>query len=92
MTLNLSWWSQQDPLKMLMSKSSILRYLGNLLLLLGYQIMLWGSFKYGLVIKFIGGLLGIPFAIKLKLWDVLFLIVFFGITEISKLTQLFLVS
>jgi hypothetical protein len=35
--------------------------------------MLWGDFKYGLIIKFIGGLLGIPFAIKLKLWDVLFL-------------------
>ena len=75
-----------------MSKSSILRYLGNFLLMLGYQVMLWGNFKFGLVIKFIGGLLGIPFAIKLKLWDVLFLIAFFGITEISKLTQLFLVS
>ena len=73
-----------------MSKSSILRYLGNLFLITGYQIMLWGDFKYGLIIKFIGGLLGIPFAIKLKLWDVLFLIAFFGITEISKLTQLFL--
>jgi len=75
-----------------MSKSDLLRWIGNILLMLGYQIMLWGSFKYGLVIKFIGGLLGIPFAIKLKLWDVLFLIVFFGITEISKLSQLFLVS
>jgi len=52
--------------------------------------MLWGDFKNGLIIKFIGGLLGIPFAIKLKLWDVLFLIAFFGIAEISKLTQLFL--
>jgi len=72
--------------------TSILRYIGNFLLLLGYQIMLWGDFKNGLIIKFIGGLLGIPFAIKLKLWDVLFLITFFGITEISKLTQLFLVS
>jgi hypothetical protein len=53
-----------------MSKSSILRYLGNFLLMLGYQVMLWGNFKFGLAIKFIGGLLGIPFAIKLKLWDV----------------------
>jgi hypothetical protein len=83
-------------MKPLMSKTSILRYIGNFLLLLGYQIMLWGDFKNGLknglMIKFIGGLLGIPFAIKLKLWDVLFLIAFFGITEISKLTQLFLVS
>jgi len=75
-----------------MAKSDLLRWIGNILLMLGYQIMLWGSFKYGLVIKFIGGLLGIPFAIKLKLWDVLFLIAFFGITEISKLSQLFLVS
>jgi len=75
-----------------MSKTSILRYIGNFLLLLGYQIMLWGDFKNGLMIKFIGGLLSIPFAIKLKLWDVLFLIAFFGISEISKLTQLFLVS
>ena len=75
-----------------MSKSDLLRWIGNILLIIGYQIMLWGDFKNGLIIKFIGGLLGIPFAIKLKLWDVLFLIAFFGITEISKLTQLFLVS
>ena len=75
-----------------MAKSDLLRWIGNTLLMLGYQVMLWGDFKFGLAIKFIGGLLGIPFAIKLKLWDVLFLIAFFGITEISKLTQLFLVS
>jgi len=74
-----------------MSKSDLLRWVGNILLMLGYQIMLWVSFKYGLMIKFIGGLLGIPFAIKLKLWDVLFLIVFFGITEITKLLQLLFV-
>lgn len=75
-----------------MSKTSILRYLGNLLLIIGYQAMLWGDFKYGLMIKVVGGLFTIPFAIKLKLWDVLFLCVFFGISEISKLTQIFLVS
>jgi hypothetical protein len=75
-----------------MSKSSILRYLGNLFLITGYQIMLWGDFKNGLLLKCVGGLLTIPFAIKLKLWDVLFLCAFFGISEISKLTQLFLVS
>lgn len=75
-----------------MAKSDLLRWIGNTLLMLGYQVMLWGDFKFGLTIKFIGGLLGIPFAIKLKLWDVLFLIAFFGITELSKLSQLFLVS
>lgn len=75
-----------------MSKTSILRYVGNVLLIIGYQTMLWGDFKFGLCLKIIGGLLGIPFAIKLKLWDVLFLCAFFGISEISKLVQLFLVK
>ena len=75
-----------------MSKTSVLRYLGNLLLIIGYQTMLWGDFKYGLMIKVVGGLLTIPFAIKLKLWDVLFLCAFFGISEITKVVQLFLVS
>jgi hypothetical protein len=75
-----------------MSKTSVLRYLGNFLLIIGYQTMLWGDFRYGLIAKVIGGLLTIPFAIKLKLWDVLFLCTFFGISEISKLIQLFSVS
>jgi hypothetical protein len=75
-----------------MSNTSILRYIGNLLLIIGYQIMLWGDFKCGLVVKFIGGALTIPFAIKLKLYDVLILCVFFSVNELAKLTQLFLVS
>jgi hypothetical protein len=75
-----------------MSKSDLLRWIGNFLLIIGYQTMLWGDFKYGLMLKVIGGLFTVPFAIKLKLWDVLFLCAFFGITEISKLHQLFLVS
>ncbi len=75
-----------------MSKTTVLRYLGNLLLIIGYQIMLWGEFKYGLMVKLIGGLLSVPFAIKFKLWDVLFLCAFFGISEFTKLTQIFLIS
>ena len=75
-----------------MEKSDLLRWIGNSFLIIGYQIMLWGDFKNGLLLKCIGGLLTVPFAIKLKLWDVLFLCAFFGISEISKLSQLFLVS
>ena len=82
-------WSGAKPL---MSKTSILRYLGNILLIVGYQIMLWGDFKYGLLVKFIGGALTIPFAIKLKLYDVLVLCAFFSVNELAKLSQLFLVS
>jgi hypothetical protein len=73
----------------IMHKSDILRWIGNILLMIGYKTMLWGDFKYGLLIKVIGGLLTIPFAIKLKLWDVLFLCAFFGTSEISKLIQLY---
>ena len=72
-----------------MNTSSILRYLGNFLLIIGYQTMLWGDFKYGLLIKCIGGVLTIPFAIKLRLWDVLVLCTFFTVNEIAKLTHLF---
>ena len=75
-----------------MAKSDLLRWIGNILLIIGYQIMLWGDFKNGLLLKCIGGLLTVPFAIKLRLWDVLFLCGFFGITEISKVIQLFLIQ
>lgn len=71
-----------------MTKTGILRYIGNTLLLIGYFILLWGDFKSGLIIKFIGGLFGIPFAIKLKLWDVLVLCAFYGIIEFTKIVEL----
>ena len=51
--------------------------------------MLWGDFKYGLLIKLIGGTLTIPFAIKLKLWDVLALCAFFTVNEVAKVIHLF---
>lgn len=72
-----------------MNKEGVLRYIGNIFLVIGYQVMLWGDFKYGLIIKFFGGLLTIPFAIKLKLWDVLVLGAFFSFTELSKILQLY---
>lgn len=50
--------------------------------------MLWSDFKTGLVLKCIGGLLTIPFAIKLRLWDVLVLTAFFSTSEISKIMNL----
>ena len=78
--------------KIQMTKEGLLRYCGNLLLIIGYQIMLWGDFKNGLTIKFIGGLLTIPFAIKLKLWDILLLCAFFSFTEASKLIKLYGIS
>jgi len=67
-----------------MSKTDLLRWIGNILLIIGYQTMLWGEFKYGLMIKVVGGLLTVPFAIKLKLWDVLFLCAENGLSRVSN--------
>jgi hypothetical protein len=68
--------------------TSKLRYIGNALLLIGYYIMLWDDQKVGLIIKCIGGLFSMPFAIKYKLWDVLVIGGFFSAIEISKIIHL----
>ena len=68
--------------------STTLRYIGNLILIIGYFVLLHVNMSLGLIIKCIGGVLTIPFAIQNKLWDVLFLCGFFGIIETIKLIQL----
>jgi hypothetical protein len=75
-----------------MSKSDLLRYIGNILLLSGYFFLLWGDPKSGLIVKCIGNAFVVPFAIKYKFWDILFLCGFYAAIEIPKLIQLFLVS
>ena len=72
-----------------MDKSVVLRYIGNVLLVVGYFILLWKSFKYGLLIKCIGGILTVPFAYKLKMYDALALSGFFTFIELSKIVHLF---
>jgi hypothetical protein len=68
--------------------TSFCRYVGNILLVIGYYILLWGDQKVGLVLKCVGGMLSIPFAVKYKLWDVIFLCGFFTVIEITKLMHL----
>ena len=72
-----------------MSKTSILRYIGNFLLILGYFFMVWVDLKVGLTVKFLAGFLTIPFSIKLRLWDVLILTGFFTVIEGTKLIDLY---
>ena len=71
-----------------MKKSDVLRYIGNFLLLSGYFFMLWGDMSIGLLVKCIGNVFVIPFAIKYKFWDILVLCAFYGAIEIPKLIQL----
>lgn len=71
-----------------MKNVNLLRYIGNILLILGYFVLLWGDPKTGLSVKCIGNILVIPFAIKYRFWDILILCAFYAAIEIPKLIQL----
>lgn len=75
-----------------MSKSDVFRYIGNILLLSGYFVLLWGDPKIGLLVKCIGNAFVVPFAIKYKFWDILVLCGFYAAIELPKLLQLFFAS
>jgi len=68
--------------------STILRYLGNLFLIVGYYILLWGDEKFGLTIKLLGGLLLVPSFFAFKMWDALILCGFYAVIELSRLIHL----
>jgi hypothetical protein len=72
----------------LIKNTDVMRYIGNILLLLGYFVLLWGDPKTGLLVKCIGNVFVIPFAIKYKFWDILVLCAFYGAIEIPKFIQL----
>jgi hypothetical protein len=76
----------------MLTKSNVLRYIGNILLLSGYFFLLWGDPKTGLIVKCIGNVFVVPFAIKYKFWDILVLCGFYAAIEIPKLIQLFFPS
>ncbi len=71
-----------------MKATSFLRYIGNSLLVIGHFTLLWGSTEPALIIKIIGGLLILPFAIALTLWDVVALELVFGTMDVTKLYQI----
>jgi hypothetical protein len=76
----------------LMAKSNVFRYIGNFLLLAGYFFLLWGDMKIGLFVKCLGNVFVVPFAIKYKFWDILFLCGFYAAIEVPKLIQLLTVK
>ena len=72
----------------LIKNTDVMRYIGNILLLSGYFFILWGDMSIGLLVKCIGNVFVIPFAIKYKFWDILVLCGFYAVIEIPKLIQL----
>jgi len=69
-------------------KQTILRYVGNALLIIGYYALVWSDEKYGLIIKIIGGLMLVPSFYCYKMWDALTLCGFYFVIEISRIIHL----
>jgi hypothetical protein len=72
-----------------MANETYFRVAGNLLLIIGYCIILYGNFTFGLTIKFLGGILVLPSLIKIKMWDGVAITSFFSTMEIGRLIQLY---
>jgi len=65
-----------------------LRIIGSILLIVGYLFILYVDVKWGCAARLIGNLAMIPFAIKIKTWDIVGLEVFFSVIDASKIIQL----
>jgi hypothetical protein len=65
-----------------------LRVLGSLCLIVGYFLILYVSVYWGCWIRLIGNLAMLPFAIKIRTWDIVGLEAFFSVIDASKIIQL----
>lgn len=65
-----------------------LRITGSALLLTGYFILLYVDVLLGCWFRLVGGLLMLPFGIKIKVWDVVGIQTFFACIDLSKIIQL----
>ena len=71
-----------------MSKDDYMRIWGNALTLIGYAVLLYISPIAGSSLKVLGLCLALPSCIKLKLWDVVFMLSLFGILDLTNVFRL----
>jgi len=67
---------------------TLLRIIGSILLVSGYFVLLYVDIKTGCWFRLIGDLAMMPFAIKIKTWDIVVLQAFFAVIDASKIIQL----
>ncbi len=67
---------------------NICRIVGNLLFIVGYVVVLFGSMELGVYVRLVGNLLSWPYFYKVKMWDMITVRSFFAIIEVVKLIQL----
>ena len=65
-----------------------MRVMGSIRMIVGYFLVLYVSVYWGCWIRLIGNLAMMPFAIKIKTWDIVGLEAFFSAIDISKIIQL----
>jgi len=65
-----------------------LRVLGSICLIIGYFFILYVSVYWGCWIRLIGNVAMLPFAVKIKTWDIVGLEAFFSVIDASKIIQL----
>jgi hypothetical protein len=65
-----------------------LRIWGSVLLIVGYFLVLYVDVRFGCTVRLLGNLAMMPFAIKIKTWDIVGLEAFFSVIDISKIIQL----
>ena len=65
-----------------------LRVLGSVCLIVGYFFILYVSVYWGCWIRLIGNLAMLPFAVKIRTWDIVGLEAFFSAIDASKIIQL----
>ena len=68
--------------------ANTLRITGSILLLTGYFVLLYVDVLLGCWFRLLGGMFMLPFAIKIKVWDVVGLQSFFAVIDLSKIIQL----
>jgi hypothetical protein len=68
--------------------SNTLRILGSVLLVVGYFLVLYVDMKIGCTVRLVGNLAMIPFAVKIRTWDVVVLEAFFSFIDLSKIIEL----
>ena len=65
-----------------------LRVLGSVFLIVGYFLILYVSVYWGCWIRLLGNLAMLPFAVKIRTWDIVGLEAFFSAIDASKIIQL----
>lgn len=68
---------------------SVARIVGNMLFLVGYVVLLFGSVEAGVWIRLIGNALSWPYFTSIRMWDMMTLRGFFAFVEAAKLVEIY---